>query len=993
NKGIASTTSNNQINSLGVKVDSRNRLQAEVTLVNPYYGTAYQQGGLWLGLNDKTYLKLVVVGNKIELRREVNDVSGTSDQRITAAISGLNNQTVRLRLVVDPATSQAQGYYSTDGTTYLNAGASYATPAVSIAGMGLTASSVYAGIFATHRNSTSPVTYTFDNFSVSSISTEPAENSPPVVVTAPANQVFTTSQTFSFSGGQYSDPDAGDVLTYSAALAAGGALPAWLQFNATTASFTGTAPTTATNLSVSVTATDKAGAAVSASFTIEVKSETTTSNSYLVVENLDKFPANDRFVASLIQIPWRRKNDDGTYTPYNANHDTLRVKISNRGTEAVTIDKLILSNTAAWKIVSIDGSAYSSSTSLPKILSIGASMDVIIQFIAKDLGGRVKILNDKLTISFSDALTPAKEIKLSGLWQYKGEGSNEPYAVEVIRAFGFLSQTGFNSNDGVIDGNDLVPNSDEILSAFFVRADPSKPVSVVQMSAHHGCCSSTESFRWYYKGSSTITVLFTHNSLDGQSLLPRRRGSTTEVAAGTFSPSGAFGFMVASSYSDRTRNYQGKIGMRIWKAIDAAGNIIPNAYIIGGDYLGTQFTNYDYQDNIYYISNIRPEVGTAYYSELEATPSAIDFSSVLTGGNKSLSVQLKNLGKIYSNDSSDPSITIKSIQLAGPNAGEFTFTPPATTSLLPQSTINVSVGFRPTSKGLKNAALLVNYNNSNSPLRIPLYGIATDESTAISITKRIKSAADAAITIAGNVWEADISYRKGSVKLDKQVVAGPIGSTDDDILYQTYLSAAADLAETRYEIPISNGNYYVRLHFVENFFTSAGIRVFNISLENQLRLPSLDIYREVGYRTALVKDFDVNVTDGMLNIKFNPTANRLAIAGVEIYKVASTVNALNSQSVKPILDGKSNGLKLQVYPNPTQGNKFMILLEGFRKQEKVAISLYDIAGRTIHSTEVVVDDEGISNLEIAVGRHLRRGVYILKAQGTSGETRFKLVVE
>ncbi|WP_242928868.1 hypothetical protein, partial [Pontibacter vulgaris] len=31
NKGIASTTSNNQINSLGVKVDSRNRLQAEVT--------------------------------------------------------------------------------------------------------------------------------------------------------------------------------------------------------------------------------------------------------------------------------------------------------------------------------------------------------------------------------------------------------------------------------------------------------------------------------------------------------------------------------------------------------------------------------------------------------------------------------------------------------------------------------------------------------------------------------------------------------------------------------------------------------------------------------------------------------------------------------------------------------------------------------------------------------------------------------------------------
>ncbi|WP_242928455.1 efflux RND transporter periplasmic adaptor subunit [Pontibacter vulgaris] len=166
NKGIAWLTNNNQINTLGVEVDSRNRLQVDVTLINPYYGTGSQQGGLWLGLSDKTYIKLVVVGNKVELRREVNDASVSSDQRITGTISGLNSQSVRLRLVMDPATDQAQGYYSTDGTTYLNVGASYTTPAVSIAGMGLTASTVYAGIFATHRNGTSPVTYTFDNFSV-----------------------------------------------------------------------------------------------------------------------------------------------------------------------------------------------------------------------------------------------------------------------------------------------------------------------------------------------------------------------------------------------------------------------------------------------------------------------------------------------------------------------------------------------------------------------------------------------------------------------------------------------------------------------------------------------------------------------------------------------------------------------------------------------------------------------------------------------------------
>ncbi|WP_242927389.1 malectin domain-containing carbohydrate-binding protein [Pontibacter vulgaris] len=711
----------------------------------------------------------------------------------------------------------------------------------------------------------------------------------------------------------------------------------------------------------------------------------------MVVENLDRFPASDHLDFSTIQIPWRRKNEDGTYTPYNANHDKVRLKISNRGSGTLTISKLTLSNTVSWKIVSINGSAYSSSTSFPKSLGTGAAIEVIIQFIAKDLGGRVKILNDRLTISSNDALTPAKEIKLSGLWQYKGEGINEPYAVEVIRAFGFLSRTGFNSNDGVIDGNDLVPNSDEILSAFFVRADPSRPVSVVQMSAHHGCCSSTESFRWYYKGSSTVTTLFTHNSLDGQSLLPRRSGSSTEVAAGTFSPSGAFGLRVASAYSDRTRNYQGKIGMRIWKAIDAAGNIIPNAYIIGGDYLGTQFTNYDYQDNIYYISNVRPESGSAYYSELSATPSAVNFGSLLTGGSKSVSVSLKNLGKTYSSGN-DPAIQIRSVEIVGPNRSEFSATTPSTTTLGPQGTTNISVSFRPGSLGIKNAALLVHYNNADSPLRIPLYGIANSSSFTITAAKRIKGAADASKTIAGVVWEADINYRKGSIKLDKQVVAGPIASTDDDVLYQTYLSAATDLAETRYEIPVSNGSYFVRMHFVENYFSATGARVFNINIENQLRLPSLDIYREVGYRAALVKDFKVSVTDGVLTIRFNPTANRLAIAGVEIYR-APAGTSLTSTSSSAITAETSHKAQLKAYPNPGKGEKVNVELSGFGSKETVVVSLYDLVGRQLQHSVLVTDVKGAAHTDLQPEKKLTRGIYLLKAQAASGKAQSYLVID
>lgn len=180
NAGIAFRTYNNQINTLGVSVNSRGKMQLETALVNPVYATTGVQGGLWLGLNDKTFIKLAVAANKVELRREIKDVSSTvtgttnPDQRITGTISGLNTSTVRLRLLVDPVANSVAGFYSTDGVNYINVGAAYPTPVLSISGMGLTASRAYVGVFATHRNNTTPVTYHFEYFNATSLNVTPA---------------------------------------------------------------------------------------------------------------------------------------------------------------------------------------------------------------------------------------------------------------------------------------------------------------------------------------------------------------------------------------------------------------------------------------------------------------------------------------------------------------------------------------------------------------------------------------------------------------------------------------------------------------------------------------------------------------------------------------------------------------------------------------------------------------------------------------------------
>ncbi|MCU7550621.1 cadherin domain-containing protein [Chitinophagaceae bacterium LB-8] len=219
NKGIAYLTNNNQINALGVKVDSRGLLRLETTLINPFNGTSSQQGGLWFGLGDKTFVKLSVSANKVELRRELNDlsstVSGTSnpDQRITGTIANLNTMIVRLRLVVDPTANTAEGFYSTDGVSYVNVGAAYSPKTVSIAGMGLTASTAYGGIYATHRNATTAVTYSFEDFSISQPS---AGNTAPVF--SPASYSYSLQDDAAVGSlvGQVSASDAnGDALSYS----------------------------------------------------------------------------------------------------------------------------------------------------------------------------------------------------------------------------------------------------------------------------------------------------------------------------------------------------------------------------------------------------------------------------------------------------------------------------------------------------------------------------------------------------------------------------------------------------------------------------------------------------------------------------------------------------------------------------------------------------------------------------------------------------------
>ncbi|AMR33663.1 hypothetical protein A0256_20630 [Mucilaginibacter sp. PAMC 26640] len=709
---------------------------------------------------------------------------------------------------------------------------------------------------------------------------------------------------------------------------------------------------------------------------------------YMSLKNMDLIPANDVLVFSLIQTPWRRTSP--TTTPYNANHDKVKLRVYNKGTGKLNITNLKLSNTISWKIASVNSDT---TVRLPFSVNSQAYSDVVVQYTAKDVGTRVKVLNDTLTIFSNDSIAPIKKVNLHGIWQIAGESTNEPFAQQIISAFGYTTNTGYGHDDGNNNGTARVSSSSEVIASYFVQADKSKPVTVHQLAAYHSCCSAVESVKYFPKGSSSTTTLFTHNNLDGQSVIPRLANSSSP-AQGTFNLSGSFGFKIGSSSSDRTQNFNGLIGIRFLKVMDAEGNIVPNAYILDCDYLGTPNTNYDYQDNVYYIDNIQPESGSLHYSDLICTTSSdVSFANTLTGNTSNVTLNLKNAGQKYSDGTSDSDIKLIRAEIVGPNASEFSVGALQTSNLTVQASTPLTVQFKPTTVGIKNAAVLVYYNSAASPLRIPLYGNGNNSTATVAIVKRIKGGADANITIDNKLFEADKSYRSGPIKLDMQVVKSGISATDDDVLYQTYLSAAADLAETKYAIPVANGDYMVRMHFAENYWTTPGSRVFSIFMENKQALSNFDIFNEVGYREALVKDFDVTVTDGALSILFKPTANRVAIGGLEIFKIDRTSAPAVTGVMQTAIDEVKPVLSLIVYPNPNPGTYFNLSAHNFTSNEKAVINIINSLGRLVQTQKAVINEDGSLTMQVTTAKKLERGVYVIQLVAESKTLFSKLLVE
>ncbi|MEO1170776.1 MAG: malectin domain-containing carbohydrate-binding protein, partial [Myxococcota bacterium] len=96
----------------------------------------------------------------------------------------------------------------------------------------------------------------------------------------------------------------------------------------------------------------------------------------------------------------------------------------------------------------------------------------------------------------------------------------------------------------------------------------------------------------------------------------------------------------------------------------------------------------------------------------------------------------------------------------------------------------------------------------------------------------------------GVVFAADV-FGAGETYSKDRSIAG----TEDDALYQT---ETWNVDGWTYDVPVSNGSYFVTLHFAEIWRPAfaPGVRVFDVELEGARVLDDLDIYSEVGKRAA-----------------------------------------------------------------------------------------------------------------------------------------------
>ena len=256
--------------------------------------------------------------------------------------------------------------------------------------------------------------------------------------------------------------------------------------------------------------------------------------------------------------------------------------------------------------------------------------------------------------------------------------------------------------------------------------------------------------------------------------------------------------------------------------------------------------------------------GSAFASVLTISPSPANFPSTPVGNTASLTLTLTN--------GSTAAVSLGSWSITG--GSEFGYG--ATTcgaSLAAAASCTQVINFVPVSAGSKTATL-----SSSAGASVTLNGTATSPSVAY----RINCGSSTAVS----PFTADQYFSGGTQSsYSKTITVSGVANAAPAAVYQT-----ERYGNSTYTFPglTASSSYTVRLHFAELYWTAAGKRLFNVTINGAAVLSRLDLYATIGSQyKAYVRDFTATAnSSGQIVVAFTSVTDNATISGIEI--VAAT---------------------------------------------------------------------------------------------------------
>ncbi len=204
--------------------------------------------------------------------------------------------------------------------------------------------------------------------------------------------------------------------------------------------------------------------------------------------------------------------------------------------------------------------------------------------------------------------------------------------------------------------------------------------------------------------------------------------------------------------------------------------------------------------------------------------------------------------------------------------------------------------------GAITIALVASVNNA---------ALAAIEVSAATSSPTEVIAINSGSTSAQGKWLADADYQtvgwSGIAVVKNSIDTSKVSSPAPQSVYQSQRFAHSLI----YTIPsLTPGAVYdVRLHFVESFFSSPGLRLFNITVNGTPVASNYDILKAAGGQNiALANDYAATANaNGQVVVELAATVNNASIAGLEVFTgspgASPSPSPIPSPSASPIGDG------------------------------------------------------------------------------------------